>query len=367
MEYLAETEELEFPGEIGSPWKIQQMPDPRLVRIANEFVLKDVTLPLVQKGTVVPEFIQSLDRHFTKRWKQRKLLLPNLREENPTIVVFSDYGGSAPDSSFRTYSILVGAYASLGPVLSEMQVIRRQYGLMEPFKEFNYKSLGYGPVQRALDGWLRCADLIPGLLFTMIVEKELFSILGENNRRTLSELREAVAKAGFGEWKGHVAEELCRIVHCVAYLVALLSEPHQDVFWMTDDDAIAPNAEQTLASATMLTAMLEKYRPGGNNRVGVATPFDEERDDYNIDDILSIPDLAAGSIEGLLSSLTRTAKPQVKEAANKALLWLSYQAVGLKKLSMILKSTSGPEIQTAIMEFRRKQDNQDIEYVPISL
>lgn len=99
-------------------------------------------------------------------------------------------------------------------------------------------------MRRALPDYLKAADyLLHGFLLTIVVDKKLTTLFGPNEKGTLSELTTVPEAAGLGSWKPDSAEKLLRVVHSVAFLVGLLAESGQKIFWMSDNDTICANED----------------------------------------------------------------------------------------------------------------------------
>ena len=209
---------------------------------ANEMVLKKPPIPLLVNVQGAPGFIQIIEDMLLKAKKGRRLLLPNLHITE-SVAVFSDYSGEDPKARFATYSFIFVSWNALYFYLEKQKEIRERYGLNEPYKEIAFKSLGYSPLRKASPELLKAAESIPGLLFTMVVDKSITSIIGENNRDGLKKITAILKDHNLGEWKDETAEKLMRIVHTVAYWLVVLTKEDQKVFWMTDDDSIAANKD----------------------------------------------------------------------------------------------------------------------------
>lgn len=206
-----------------------------LARTADDFMKKDYDLCVLKETQEYPSILQIIEKHFKDQERRKILLLPELNYENETVAVFSDYGGESKDSRYNTYSFLVCALDHTYPFNGMMTFIRQKYGLND--KEISFKDFKYGPVSRALDDYLSALNLIPGLLFTVVVEKEADSI----SPSEIKEIVKTLKDNNMGEWKSGVVEKLLRICNISAYLVSLLIANGQKVFWMTDHDAIAAN------------------------------------------------------------------------------------------------------------------------------
>lgn len=326
-----------------------------MAKLINELILKTVPLPILKKGISSPVFIQILEDILIKLHKDKRLLLPNFHENVNTIAVFSDYGGESQKSSYLTYSFLFVAYDALYYPLNHMAKLRRDHGLMEPYREICFKNKEYGPIHRILDDWLKIGDCIPGLLLTLLVSKNVISLIGMNGKKDINNLTTILQKHGYGNWKPNVVEKMMRILHLVAYFCALLSKQEHKILWMTDDDSIAPNKAKTKAMYKVFKNVLDIYAPNKYSSVCVARPFENVSKEQNICDLLSYPDLVAGSIEAYFSTCYETINPLIKEEANEVLLWLVQQGFGMKKLTISFDADDNGNLQSSIVEFNNNK------------
>ena len=100
---------------------------------------------------------------------------------------------------------------------------------------------------------------------------------------------------GLGSRPPKTAEKMMRVVHLVAYFVALLGSDKQNVFWMTDHDEIGPTQEQhRLLMELCFGRVLPFHQKPGTEfgTIGGAIPLKERSVEFN--DRLSLPDLVAG-------------------------------------------------------------------------
>lgn len=334
-------------------------------KFANELILKDPPIPLIANAQEAPFFIQFIEAMLLESKKRRDLLLPNLHNHIESVAVFSDYSGESSKEKFATYSFTFVGWNALYYYFEKQRRIREQYGLNEPYKEIAFKSLGYSPLEKALPELLEAAELIPGLLFTMVVNKSIISIIGENNKDGLNEITSILKDYGLGEWENKTAEKLMRIVHTVAYWLTVLTKEDQKVFWMTDDDSIAANRKRKDALGNLFCRLLRFY---SNSRqfptIGYATPFDRQN---NLNDLISISDLVAGSIASYFSAIHTQKDPMIKDTSDKILIWLCNQGLGLKRLTVLFDLDSCGTVKGSILKFSPKNENLEAEFIPIYL
>lgn len=339
-----------------------------VVAFANSLVLKSPPLPLVRDPTTVPVFINALDGQLRRAWEERNpsVLLPNLHEHVESISIFSDYGGD--EGRFRTYSFLLVGWNALHGCFQQFKLARERHGLNDPYKEIAYKDMRYGPQARALDDILAAAEFAPGLLFNLIVAADVASVIADNSKTSYETFVTLLRDAALGEWKGAVTERLLRVMHSLAYLTALLAREGQKVVWMTDHDAIVPNEGMAKNVADLFQRILRLYARVELGTIGYALAFKPAPGEPDLRDLLSIADLAAGSIAEFYTATAASEDPSVKESTNKVLMWLSRQGIALKKLNFVVRRGGDGRLETAIATFVAKDAAaSDVRVIPITL
>jgi hypothetical protein len=320
-----------------------------LVELANNLVLKNPPLPLLKETGFHP-IIHVIEDILIKLHSSKKLLLPNLRYKTETISILSDYGGESNDSQYKTYSFLFCSHNNLGLFDNRMTRIRDQYGLNKPLKEITYKDMHYGPLSRAVSDYLIALNnYVPGLLFTLILEKGISSVFSSNSPKAQRELAALLDEADFGVWKKQGAEKLLLVVHIIAYFLALLSMNKQGVFWMTDNDEIAANSDRFNRTLNLLYSILPVYTTNTFTALAGATPFVDKHPETM--DLLSATDIVAGAFEHLYTTSLRRDQTALKEAARKAVVWHINQGIFLKKLVIVIRRDENGEPIAASLEF----------------
>lgn len=334
---------LRRPGDVAAPsllYAFKHHPDD-VVRLAAAATLKAPPFDAIPSPHEWPILVRAINDRLRAMRADRQLLLPNLHDSG-TIAVFSDYGGDEADSAYLSYSFVFVNYDLVFVPLKELADLRAKHHAP---MEMSFKRLGNtGQLTRMLPEWLGVGDGIHGLLFTLLVDKDLDSVVMRDSRRERDRMAVELASHGFGAWKPETAERLIRIVHVIGYLSALLSRPDHQVWWMTDKDPIAANDEKTEGMKKLLGNVLSKYRPDPYKKSGFALPWDSV-DDPNIDfrDILSYADLAAGALANGLTAHRRKTKPKPKSES--ILEFLSNQSIWLRKVQIVLHPHPGEMVR----------------------
>lgn len=302
--------------------------------------------------------VQLIEQVFQSESNRGTLLLPELRKYTNTVAVFSDYGGESNDSKYKTYSFLVCDYQAAKAIIKEKMIdIRKQFNLKN--KEISYKDLSFGPISRSITSYLNAINTgVVGFLYTVIIEKEIKTVFGDINKRISQDYVDLIKSNGLGSRKPEVCEKVLRITHIASYLIGLFAKEGQKIFWMTDDDSIAPNDTKTKDTLNLFCSILPLYAPYKFEVIAGATPFKEKNIEHL--DLLSITDLVAGALEGLFSN---TEEQGLKEGVEKIINWLGYDGMLKKRTTMIRRVENNKIIASNIVFNAEALGNAQIIYI----
>lgn len=343
--------------------------DPALIERARVVTLSSPDLNVLrdENRAKLPGLAHFLEQGFKARDAEGKLLLPNLSAlANRTVGIFSDYGGEDTTSRFYTYSFLVCAFGSLDPFKQQMAALRAKSGIAG--KEIAFKDFRWGPLRRMLPAYLRlCDGYISGLLFTLVVDKTIPSLFGPGDAETIGRLTDALKETGYGSVAPRVGEKLFRVLHCIAFLVALLGQSGQKIFWMTDHDAIGETLEQHSKLLDILNRVLPLYTSKSFSFLGGARPFTPRAFEYL--DLLSVADIAAGTIAQILTSIETLGKEnaRIKDGGDDVLRWLCHNSIVLKKFAMTVRRMPNGEIGCGPIDFEARTPIADEVFIPTQL
>lgn len=342
--------------------------DHELIAKARELILHRPDLNVLNaehEGQYSP-LVQSIEVELKKREAEGMLLLPDLSAlGNKTVAIFSDYSGEGA-GNYYTYSILLCAWGSLDTFRREIKKVRAKFSMGT--KEIEFKDFGMAIIRNALPEYLDVLNgYEPGLIFTVVVDKRLGSLFGPQARSTGKALSQRLDENGFGKLKPHVAEKMLRVVHTSAFLTALLGHAGQKIFWMSDHDAICANAQMHKQLLALFHNVLGLYTTREFGLIGGALPFSERSTDYL--DLLSAADIVAGSVSQYFTNRDEVGEQNVcvKEGAEKVLLWLSHDALALKKLCVLICPGDDGTIRSGTIEFIPKQMRESVTFLPIHL
>jgi len=326
--------------------------DPATVARARMVTLKspnlDVLLP--ENRAEMPGIAHFLESGFKARDAEKKLFLPDLSAlKSTSIGVFSDYAGEST-GRYYSYSFLVCAFGSLDPFKQRMSELRSATGIGQ--KEIAFKDFGMGRLKRMLPDYLRLADgYVLGMMFTLVVDKTIPSLFGPGGPDTIQIARAALEQVGYRGVAPKIAEKLFRVIHIIAFLIALLGQTGQKIFWMTDNDAIGATSERHHLLLKVLEKALPLYTSKTFSVLGGARPFEPRALEYL--DLLSFADVSAGTLAQYFTSVDTLGREraEIKEGGNDVLRWLCHDSVTLKKLCIVVQRNSAGTVVSGPVNF----------------
>lgn len=277
--------------------------------------------------------------------------LPDFSDDEK-IAVMSDFSGEHKGAHFNTYSFLILAYDKVGPFMLQVEELRRKYGLLDPYSEFAFKKLSSGPRSRALPEFLHLVDnFIHGAVITIAIDKQIDTVFGVSKKETYPIIEEQLAAMGFGKWKGATGEKVLRVCHSIALFAALTTRESQSLLWYCDKDAINENArDRGFADVQKIfLRTLGMYSKHKFDLVGFGKSFDDKS---HLDDLLSIPDFAAGVVQDLLQAY-KTSEDNISGGEEKIALlkWIATQGKFLSKITVQISRLANGELGSRVVCF----------------
>lgn len=273
-----------------------------------------------------------------------KIVQENIRElpdfsDDSKIAVMSDFGGEHPGALFNTYSFLFMAYNKV--VVFEQKIIelRNKYGLLSPYSEFAYKKLKSGARSRALQEYLQLVDqFIHGAIITVAIDKEIKTVFGANMRQAHPVMMKQLESEGLGKWSGRTAEKVLRVTNIIAAFTTLLTHKDQRLLWYSDKDPINEDGRGRDFKQTqqIFIRVLGMYLTHRLDVVGFGKSFDEKS---HLDDLLSVPDLAAGVVQDLLFQHKTHADIPGGDEKVMVMKWIATPARYLSKITVQVTHT----------------------------
>jgi hypothetical protein len=262
---------------------------------------------------------------------------------SPTLIMLSDYGGAHKGARFEVISFLVTTPRGASTFWAGRQRLRQ--GQLGTERRMSYKALGDKVRLKCLPAYLDVADHLTGLLISFCIDKNAAYRLSE-------EYQTATAFGKLAPWAPRAFRKLTTIGHLAGIVVQGLRSDGQDLVWITDEDEIAPNPDKHAEATQIFGHLLSSYCTGpmGHFRFGTTA---SDPGDLHIEDLASVPDLAAGCLNELLTYMyPHPDSPAVERlfvptgggtpAKSRTIAaWLAGSASPLTKLNVVVDESAG--------------------------
>lgn len=220
-----------------------------------------------------------------------RIVYPDLRDGSP-LVIACDHSGEHASPEFRVLSFLLTTYKSVAAWESRRSDVRKNH--LADGRRMSFKALNDALRINAFSSFLDAASQLNGVLTCVGVEKG-FSLPKE----TLPPRKH--------DWKADTLAKLVEICVFGGVMVDGLRGSGQNVHWITDDDSTVSTDKAKDDAMTLMGGLLHKY-PDEHLEVGlgIASQFD---DDLRAEDLVAIPDLAAGAYSEMLTKMGKANLP----------------------------------------------------------
>ncbi|MGV8058069.1 MAG: hypothetical protein AB2L12_08620 [Smithellaceae bacterium] len=268
------------------------------------------------------------------REAEKLVSLPDFSKDKG-LFILSDFGGEHKGADFTTYSILICSADKRIVFEEKTKELRTKYGLNEPWKEFGFKDLGYGPISRSLEEFLGVADqFIHGVLITISVDQRIPSLFGLNKNEAQKEIVELFQKNDLGEWKGKESEKFLRVCHAISVFMSVVAYPDQKILWLCDHDSINVDGKKRDFTHTqkIFSHCLAMYSNNLYEIYGFAKPLEK---DAGTTDLLSLSDFSAGIIQEILQSEVAKKDIQLSDEKAKLAKWMGSESAFLTKVNLV--------------------------------
>jgi hypothetical protein len=279
--------------------------------------------------------------------------LPDFSDDKG-VAVMSDFGGEHSTARFFTYSFIFLAYDKLAPFATKVHELREKHCLVAPYSEFAYKRLKSGPRSRALPEYLELVDnFIHGAIITVAIDKRIDTVFAADKRQAHPIIIEHFLSNNLGTWDGHAAEKVLRICNILAAFTSLLVTDKQKFIWYSDNDLINEDGKMRNFADTQMIfqRVLALYTKQGFAGGGFGKSFAEKS---HLDDLLSIPDLAAGVIQDLLQEHQTGEEMPRGDEKTAVMKWIASPARYLSKITLQVARTDDGGIGTGVVDFALK-------------
>lgn len=246
--------------------------------------------PSIFKNTIFDSINNSMVNFMSRYDKD----IPNLKSAK-NLMCFSDYSGEESEANYYLYSFLIIDGDSIGEWDKLRTRIRQE--ILPDLRRISFKNYRDKLSRKYIHEYLKLANELPGYLFLFAFDKKIKSIFPNDTPINL----ENPDFKKFNNWTKDTLEKTFRIIHLLSFLVAGLSKENQNFTWITDNDKIAANEERIIQLTELFSYILSSYLNHnlGHIRVGTTSSDDGSR---LIEDLCSIPDLAAGAYSDQLKT-----------------------------------------------------------------
>jgi hypothetical protein len=216
----------------------------------------------------------------------------------PCLWVVTDYSFDNAASDFEVIGLLLADAEHAGHWNDARREVRER--LLSDGRSMSWKKLNSDSQrQAAFFPFLQAADHIPGLSITLAFHRHPdFQI----PRDDLERFQDGFHL--FADWKPRNLQQMFRIASCTAFLMAGLSNPGQDIHWVSDQDSAFANEAKEKDTISVFSQLLTMFLPHqiGQVRYGTTAhgvePLLQE-------DLVAIPDLMCGATAELFTAIKR--------------------------------------------------------------
>lgn len=287
-------------------------------------------------------FLNTLSDVFASVERRNPNAFPNQRAAE-CLFFASDYGGEHAGAKYQTIAFLMADIAECAAWQSAREQVRANRLLGR--RRMAFKNINDGVRAKALYEFLESANSISGLLVVFAIHKAVGSLFGLGNKLDPTALEFEPLRT----LSSPVAEKLLRVVNLLSLLIAGFSAPGQDVLWATDEDAIAANETRVRYLVDSLARVSSNLLDHSLRHLRVATAK-QDKGDLSLEDLLAIPDIAAGGISDAMSStfvqgaptsgleFPRSGDPSSK--ALRVLDWFADSTPPLKRVVIVIDQTA---------------------------
>lgn len=263
---------------------------------------------------------------------------------SPTLIVTSDYSGHQKGSLYEVYALLITGSQGWDTWESARLELRRTFKIGS--RRISFKGLNDVRKRRMVPCFLNAADQLPGLCVALVVQRSIQILFDEKGSLDYS----SPELSQYTHYDAHVFERLLRVVHFVSFFLAGLSRPDQDVLWFTDQDDIAANDQRVVELTRIWANVFGHYLQHNLRHIRCCTT-QCDNGTLQIEDLASVPDLAAGSLGEMFNRYaaaggipdSRLIVPAPRGLSRKSAAicrWLAYGGARLNRLVYLIEEVS---------------------------
>jgi hypothetical protein len=219
------------------------------------------------------------------------IIYPDLNDGSP-LVLACDHSGEHAPPEFRVLSFLVTTYKEVAEWEPLRIAVRKKH--LADGRRMSFKALNDALRINAFPGFLDAASQLKGVLVCVGVEKGFALAKDELPPRQ-------------HDWTVDTLNKLVEVCVFGGVMVDGLRSNGQPVHWITDDDSTVSKEKAKADAINLMGGLFHKY-PSEYLEVGVgvASQFD---DDLRAEDLVAIPDLAAGAYSETLTTMGKANMP----------------------------------------------------------
>jgi hypothetical protein len=233
-----------------------------------------------------------LNTNFAEIEHPDRIVYPDLCDGSP-LVLACDYSGEHVEPEFRVVSFLVTTCKSVAEWEPQRSAIRRKH--LADGRRMSFKALNDALRINAFSTFLDAASQLNGVLVCVGIEK------GFSFSKDRLPPRQH-------DWTPDTLNKLVEICVFGGVMVDGLRSMGQHVHWITDDDSTVSTEKAKVDARTLMAACLSLYpQEKANLRLSVVSEFTD--DERQAEDLVAIPDLAAGAYSETLTKLGKANMP----------------------------------------------------------
>ncbi|REG85852.1 hypothetical protein [Marinomonas pollencensis] len=293
-------------------------------------------MSLIKRGPFkVPKLTEEhpLYGRLLAREAEKLVSLPDFSKDKG-LFILSDFGGEHKGADFTIYSFLICSADKRIAFEEKAKELRVKHGLNDPWKEFGFKDLNYGPISRSLEEFLSFSDnFIHGALITISVDQRIPSLFGLNKREAHDQIVELFRMNDLGEWKGKESEKILRVCHAISVFMSLIAYSGQKILWLCDHDSINADGKKRDFTHTqnIFGRCLAMYSDNLYEIYGFAKPF---KKDAGTTDLLSLADFSAGIMQEILQHEVLKKSVELSDEKARLARWMGTKSSLLTKVNL---------------------------------
>jgi hypothetical protein len=232
-----------------------------------------------------------LNTKFAEIEHPERIVYPNLNDGSPLILA-CDHSGEHATPEFRVVSFLVTTYKSVAAWEPLRSAVRKRH--LADGRRMSFKALNDALRINAFSTFLDTASQLNGVLICVGVEK------GFSFPKDKLPTRQH-------DWTPDTLNKLIEVCVFGGVMVDGLRTRGQPVHCITDDDSTVSTEKAKDDAGNLMGGLLHKYPDEYLEfRLGIASLFNDDR---RAEDLVAIPDLAAGAFSETLTTMGKSNMP----------------------------------------------------------